>query len=326
MHKVGLIFSNSTLNEPAVQELLYSDEKFDIIVLEMCMTEALLGFGHHFKIPVIGVSTFGANKYTADLVAAPETSSYIPNLFTGYSDRMSFTERIWNLMEYTLETTLDYFVHQKIQQNLLQYYPDKNMPSISELKKTVSLVLLNTHIAFGFPRPYPPNMIDVGGLHIDRSVKKLPQKLKQFLDDAKYGAIYFSMGSNIKISDITNEKRNAILNSFKLFPQKRIIIKSDINLTISSHNLNDVIVDSWHPQDAILAHPNVKVFITHGGLLSTMETVYYGKPIIGIPVFGDQHLNMKMASHKGIGESIPYETLTEFGLKEALGKVLHNSR
>lgn len=122
------------------------------------------------------------------------------------------------------------------------------------------------------------------------------------------------------------EKKNAIFSSFNLFPQMRIIIKCDINLKISSHNSNDVIVDGWYPRDAILAHSNIKLFVTHGGLLSTTETIYYGKPIIGIPVFGDQHLNMKMASHKGIEEAVSYEDLDEVLFSKTLKKVISNQQ
>lgn len=45
-----------------------------------------------------------------------------------------------------------------------------------------------------------------------------------------------------------------------------------------------------------LAHPNTKLFITHGGLLSTTETTYHGVLILAVPVFADQEMNAARAT------------------------------
>lgn len=62
------------------------------------------------------------------------------------------------------------------------------------------------------------------------------------------------------------------------------------------------------------------------GLLSTTEAVYFGVPVVGIPVFFDQSLNMKMAQEKGYGINVPYEVLCEKRLKSAIRQMLTNSR
>ncbi|VVD02085.1 unnamed protein product [Leptidea sinapis] len=49
-------------------------------------------------------------------------------------------------------------------------------------------------------------------------------------------------------------------------------------------------------------HPNTKLFITHGGLLSTFEVLRFGVPIIGIPMFGDQFINVNRAVRKGFAK------------------------
>lgn len=74
-----------------------------------------------------------------------------------------------------------------------------------------------------------------------------------------------------------------------------------------------------------IAHPNLKLFITHGGLLSTTEAIYHGVPIIGIPFFGDQKMNIAKAVHKKFGLTVPFEDLTEQSLTDAVNEILNNS-
>lgn len=326
-YNFGELVSNCTLNDVEFRKLLKSDEKFDVIIVEIGATDALLGLGYYFNAPIIGISPFGASKASSDLVGTPEISSYIPNIYSGYTHKMTFTQRISNLIWNTVEDIMNTFVNHQKQQNLLQYYPIKNMPTIAELKRNVSLVFLNTHVIFGFPRPYSPNMIEIGGLHINKSAQSLPYDLQQFLDEAHNGTIYFSLGTHITFSHIPEDKRNEILNQFTYhYPHMRLLIKSDVNFTVTSDHLNNVRIRNWFPQQAILAHPNVKLFITHGGLLSTMETIYFGKPIIAISVAFDQHLNGKLASDKGYGVNIPYQELNGENFRNALRITLNNPR
>ena len=42
------------------------------------------------------------------------------------------------------------------------------------------------------------------------------------------------------------------------------------------------------------AHPNVKVFISHCGMLGTQEALYAGTPMLGLPIFGDQPKNAEV--------------------------------
>lgn len=74
------------------------------------------------------------------------------------------------------------------------------------------------------------------------------------------------------------------------------------------------------------AHPNVKLFITHGGLLSTQETTHRGVPILGIPLTADQKLNTAKSVLSGIGVKLDYKNVTKDSLTWALNELLHNPR
>jgi glucuronosyltransferase len=68
------------------------------------------------------------------------------------------------------------------------------------------------------------------------------------------------------------------------------------------------------------------LFITHGGLLSTQETIHWGVPVVGIPMLADQNLNMAQAVSRGYGIQLDFANITAELLEWALKEVLENSR
>lgn len=246
-------------------------QHFDVIVVEICFADALLGIGHHFNAPVVGISAFGPSKWTTDLVGSTNFASYVPFFTNHYTDHMTFWQRMYNSLSYLYEDLMVpyHFIPQQ-QAAMEKLFPEaKNWPSLDEIRRNVTLVLLNSHTIIGTSRLYTPNMIDVGGLHIKKNIEPLPPKIQQFLDEAKAGAILISLGSNVVLTKLPNDKLNAIKNAFYLYPSYRILIKSDKNIIIPSHNKTDVLIEPWLAQQSILAHRNIKLFVTHGGLLST---------------------------------------------------------
>ncbi|KAF2886725.1 hypothetical protein ILUMI_19445 [Ignelater luminosus] len=88
----------------------------------------------------------------------------------------------------------------------------------------------------------------------------------------------------------------------------------------------NVKISKWLPQTDVLAHPNIKLFITHGGLLSTTEAIYHGVPIVGIPLYEDQVANLTNAENNGIGCGVSYGQLTEEKLTYLVEEVLTNPK
>lgn len=74
------------------------------------------------------------------------------------------------------------------------------------------------------------------------------------------------------------------------------------------------------------AHPNLKLFITHGGLLSTIEALHHGVPFIGIPIFGDQKLNVPKAVKSGYALKLELDEINEKVLKEAIEEIIDNPK
>lgn len=74
----------------------------------------------------------------------------------------------------------------------------------------------------------------------------------------------------------------------------------------------------------LTAHPNLKLFITHGGLLSTIEALHYGIPVLGIPIFGDQKANIPNAVAAGYALQLELEDLDENLLSNTVTELLSN--
>jgi len=119
------------------------------------------------------------------------------------------------------------------------------------------------------------------------------------------------------------EKLKIFLDVFGSLKQ-RILWKFE-NETLPNLPAN-VKVQSWLPQADILAHPNVKVFIAHGGLFGTQEAVFNGVPILGMPVYCDQHLNIYQAEKAGYALRLDFRTLTADELRKSLLELIENPK
>ncbi len=68
---------------------------------------------------------------------------------------------------------------------------------------------------------------------------------------------------------------------------------------------------NWMPQNDLLAHPNLKLFITHGGLNSIIEAVYNKVPVIAFPFGFDQHSNSAFLQSRKMGLVMKITQFTE---------------
>lgn len=146
-------------------------------------------------------------------------------------------------------------------------------------------MLMNINLAQSRPRPAMPNQINIGGAHLRPNPKPLPEHIEKFMDEATDGVVYMSLGSFLKSAAMPEEKSWEILRAFGKLKQRVIWKWEEENLPELPPN---VLTDKWMPQADILAHKNVKLFITHGGTFGTTEGVYHGVPMLFIPFYGDQ--------------------------------------
>uniref|UniRef100_A0A672UQR6 UDP-glucuronosyltransferase n=1 Tax=Strigops habroptila TaxID=2489341 RepID=A0A672UQR6_STRHB len=244
----------------------------------------------------------------------PAPPSYVPASTSGMTDRMSFTERLKNYLFY-----MDLFFSKICEQQAHLFC----CPSISScvLQENLSEIwLIRTYWDFEFPRPFLPNFEFVGGLHC-QPAKPLPKEMEEFVQSSgKHGIVVFSLGS--MVYNLSDEKSNIIARALSQIPQKVLWrYKGKKPETLGS---NTRIYD-WIPQNDLLGHPLTKAFITHGGTNGIYEAIYHGIPMVGIPMFADQHDNIAHMRAKGAAVALDFSTLTTQDLADALKTVLNNS-
>lgn len=324
--KINAESSHKALEDPETQLLLSSGQTFDLFILGWQHNDFLLGIAAHFKCPSIVFYTMGTTKTIRDFVASP--SSVQNNRVSAIVHRkaeLTFAKRLSYMWEHVIEFLLlefyDYFVFPSYYE---QHFPSSShYPSYREVKQNVSLVFTCHHFSQGALRPTVPNLIEVGGIHIKKKPDPLPPAIYEFLRNTNdYGVILFSLGTNVNSADFASEKVDAILRVFAGMRQK-VIWKWESN-DIPQSKSDNVLMTKWVPQEDILAHPNMRLFISHCGLGGVTEALFHGVPILGIPFIYDQHVNAINIADEGWSIHLPYDSITIESFSLAVNEMLSN--
>jgi len=141
------------------------------------------------------------------------------------------------------------------------------------------------------------------------------------MNDSPDGVVYLSFGSVIKLTLLPKNELRILIQQLGKIKQKVLFKWESDDKTEFPPN---IIVRKWFPQTDILGHPNCKLFITHGGIHSTEEAIYFGVPMLAISVFGDQLHNSLVMQNRGAALRIKYAEFSEVALETALHKILND--
>lgn len=319
----GLETAEFALNDKRVKELIErKDNPFDCFIMEQFFTESFLMFGHKFKVPTVTLSTLPNSHHMDCFMGLLTPWSNVPHFMLPYDDDMTFTERSHNtiLSLYDLFYRLNYYMPrmQEMAEKYFAKHIEGPVPLITDLEKKVSIVLVNSHIATDSPRPTISGLVNIGGAHIQKP-KPLPEDIKMFIESAEEGVVYFSLGSFMKSTEMPKEKLDIIIEGLSRLKQKVIWKYEDESIKNLPKN---IMIKKWMPQSDILSHKNVRIFITHGGRFGALEGTYWGKTMLCIPLFGDQHTNVKRLMKQGIALSLDFLTFTADELVDKIKTLL----
>ncbi|KAJ2944806.1 hypothetical protein O0L34_g1697 [Tuta absoluta] len=292
------------------------DGKFDLLILE-AFARPLLGITHLIKAPVILASSLGPLFFNSGAVGIPTHPILYPAATRQKLYNLTFWEKLRELYN-------EYKIHRVIigtedkEHKMLQKHFGNDVPNVNELQNNIDMIFLNTHPVFEGNYPVPPSVVYMRGIH-KRPQKELPNDIKSYLDSSVHGIIYMSFGTNTDPTTLSQDTMQMFVKVFCQLPYDVLWKWSQDELPGRCLNIR---IGKWFPQSDLLRHPNVKLFVTQGGMQSTDEAISAGVPLIGIPMLGDQWYNVERYKYLKIGMGLDFETLTEEQFRDAVTTVI----
>ncbi|ALC39400.1 Ugt37c1, partial [Drosophila busckii] len=304
------------------------ETKFDLMFLGYILNDLHLGLAAKLRVPLILAWVQAPAVNIDTLVGNPTNPSYIPRVGTAVKsgEIMGFGKRLQNFSNSLIfQLMMLHFKHQMQYYYKQQFGHIADFPTLQQMRRNVSLVFTNSHsISEGPIRPLVPGIIEIGGIQIKQHPNALPKDISDFLDDAEHGVILLSLGSNIKSSAV---KPHLVQSMFKVLSKlkQRVIWKWE-QPEMTPGLAANILYKQWLPQDDILAHPKIKLFITHAGKGGITEAQYHGVPMLALPIFGDQPTNAENMQLAGYGLTLELLSLNEQNFKQQLNELLTNKK
>ncbi|XP_018561584.1 uncharacterized protein LOC108903775 [Anoplophora glabripennis] len=308
------------LSQPEVQDLIRNEsEHFDLIMVEM-MFPTHLGFVDRFKAPYIGIFSLDAISRVHRAIGNFMHPVVYPDYVFPFRKNLSFLERLVStVIGGLLEHVYSYYFYRKEDETVKKHF-GSNVRLLSQIEKDVDMIFINVNPLFHQLRPAGPNTVQIGGGTHLREPQLLPENIQEFMDSANKGVIYFSLGSTMKSYLISDELKSIILNTLADLPYMVIwkFEKEDL-----PEKPNNVKIMEWVPQQDLLQHPNVVLFITQCGLQSIEESIFSHVAMVGMPFFGDQSRNCRIMKENGLGLVVDRKNLTKEAFREAITEVIN---
>jgi len=169
-HMFHLISYADVYTQSDVLRKLYaqSEHAYDLIVTETCNTDLYLALIERFRAPFIAWTTSSIFVWSADRMGASSHPAYVPLLMTPHGTHMDFVERMYNTILRTI-AFYKYYTDSSISSQKIASKRYESSSPLTELVLRTSFLFANTHYTVWGSRPLPPNVIEVGGLHIKPS-------------------------------------------------------------------------------------------------------------------------------------------------------------
>ncbi len=141
-------------------------------------------------------------------------------------------------------------------------------------------------------------------------------------DSSQTDVIYVSLGT------LFNADPAFYRNCFEAFGGQNVRVVMSIGTTTTEASLGsppaNFVVRSWVPQLDVLRRASV--FVSHGGMNSVSESLYYGVPLVVVPQMGEQEIVARQVEELGAGLYVAPKEVTADRLRQSVHRVLGDDR
>uniref|UniRef100_A0A672SXN2 UDP-glucuronosyltransferase n=1 Tax=Sinocyclocheilus grahami TaxID=75366 RepID=A0A672SXN2_SINGR len=324
VENLGNLIQFLNMHVTACEGLLYDKtlmKSFRETGFDVLLTDPFLPCGtiiaDSFSLPAIYFLHMIPCLLDVEATQCPSPLSFVPRFFIGYTDKMTFPQRI----ESTLMAVFDVFLCRKLfarTDELASRYLQKDTTYKEQLSHG-AVWLLRYEFTFEYPKPQMPNMVQIGGINCAKK-GPLTKELEEFVNGSgEHGFVVFTLGS--MVSQLPEAKARELFEAFRQIPQRVLWRHTG---PVPENAPKNVKLMKWLPQNDLLGHPKVKAFITHGGSHGIYEGICNGVPMVMLPLFGDQGDNVQRLVSRGVAEALSIHDLTAEKLLVALRKVIND--
>lgn len=130
--------------------------------------------GRILKVPVIGLVTSPLSDWTYSALRSPVNPAVDVSVDLPYNVPMTFLERLHNFF-FIHSMTHSFNTLVSSQDKQVEKYFGPGYPSVIDMQKDLSLVLVNHDMTLNGLRAFSPVIVPVGGLHIVDRNDTLPE-------------------------------------------------------------------------------------------------------------------------------------------------------
>lgn len=305
----GLLFNSSIISH-------LEQQNFDAVLTDpMVPTGSLVA--RKLGLPTINLLRGIPCSLDMKSAGCPSPTSYVPRFFSGFTDRMTFKERVVNTLIALIEPLLCKLLYWRFDHMAYEFLGEE--VSIKEVLTDSDIWLMRIDFTLEFPRPLMPNMVLVGGINC-KVINPLPEELESWVS-GEHGFVVFTLGT--MVSDLPEETTSAFIEAFRQIPQKVIWRYTG---AVPDDLPDNVKVMSWVPQNELLAHPGVRAFITHAGSHGLFEGLCHAVPMLMVPITGDQPDNALKMANRNVGIILDIVSATTENIVQGLNEIINDTR